>query len=192
MTKGRKLVESPTRTANKSTTNPLTPLPTLDPRPNRRLDRGMKATFTFLILALFASPLLAKKYPGLKVKGNYKEIHLVIENIQENEARLTNEDVSRAVRLRLLANGIKVRSRAELADHFLHINIGILSSGAAFDIDVCLKKVSKRYQVDEKVAGWCFTPEQDIYATFGTSGRSKQYILEALNAIILAQHVQSG
>ena len=139
----------------------------------------MKAILTFLTLALFASPLLAKKYPGLKVKGNYKELRVVVENVPNNTLGLAEEDVERAVKLRLLANGIK--GTKTISVHYLYVDVAVLTGPNAFKIDIFLQKFSDAYGVDEKVAGAYFLPEQGYYGTLGTAGRSKQYILEALN-----------
>ena len=139
----------------------------------------MKAILTFLTLALFASPLLAKKYPGLKVRGNYKVMDVVVENVGNNTLGLTTQDVERAVKLRLLANGIK---GGKILGHQLYVRVGVLSTGNAFDLDVIFEKISFAYGVDEKVAGISFTPNQGSYGSYGTAGRSKQAILEALNA----------
>jgi hypothetical protein len=146
------------------------------------LDRGMKALLTFLILALFASSVFAKKLPGLKVKGNYKELLALVEEVPKNDAGLTREDVQRAVKLRLLANGIK--TPGSLGPHYLYVRVGMLSDGRAFKIDVFLVKTSSAYGVDAKVAGSTFTPDVQSYGTLGSAGKDKQYVLGALNGLL--------
>ena len=140
----------------------------------------MKAILTFLTLALFASPLLAKKIPGLKVMGNYKELWVVVEKVDNNTLGLTEEDVNRAVKLRLLANGIK-DTKANI-NHFLHVVVDVMEDGSAFKIDMSLVKFARSYGVNPLITGDVFEPNQRSYGTFGTSGRRKQFILDSLNS----------
>jgi hypothetical protein len=142
----------------------------------------MKAILTCLILALFASSVFAKKYRGLKVKGDYKVLTVLVEGFPKNDAGLTKEDVIRAVKLRLLANGIKTPDY--LGPHYLYVQVSVLADGNAFSIDVSLVKYSLAYGVDVNVAGSYFSPEKGSYSGVGTAAKSKQYILGALNSHI--------
>lgn len=101
----------------------------------------------------------------------------MVENVPNNIFGLTDVDVFQAVKLRLLANGIKVGTNFA---HQLYVRVGVLSDSNAFDLHVVLVKFSSAYGVDKEVAGFTFRPSQGAYGSLGTA-RSKQFILEALN-----------
>ena len=123
--------------------------------------------------------LSGKVYRGLKVKGEYKALEVLVEYI-EDDLLVTTEDVERATKLRLMANGIK--TIPESRSHYLYVNCIILDSGAHC-IRVYLKKISNSYGVSESVTGWSFAPNQGQYAVLGQSKRLTHFFAALHHAL---------
>ena len=67
----------------------------------------MKFITTLLALLFCSSALMGEKIQSLKVP-NYKEVKLLVEEIDPNELGITSEDIILATKLRFLRNGLKV------------------------------------------------------------------------------------
>ena len=86
-----------------------------------------------------------------KVLGNYKELDYLVEGVDENSVGVTEKDLERTVKLRLMKNGIKPITKTG-TEHYLYlnvntvdINVGGRTVGAAARIDVLLKRNSRFY-----------------------------------------------
>lgn len=137
---------------------------------------------TTLLALLFCSSFTsnAEIYPGMKVIGGYKALDVSFAPVNRNQFGLTQEDVERTVKLRLLTNGIKTVGRTKL--HYLYIDVNTLESqnDTIFDIDLKLKKYSDAYGVSRNAAGFVFIPNQSSYGSVGIINTSKSFILESL------------
>ena len=61
-----------------------------------------------IALALLLSfPASSFAYDNYKVLGNYKELRVIVEEVRENSVGVTEEDLERTLKLRLMRNGIK-------------------------------------------------------------------------------------
>ena len=142
---------------------------------------NLRSIFLIVLLNLICASVHAEKYEGLKVLGNYKELHYLIEYVGENNIGLTDGDIESLVKLRLLSAGIKpikgdgVHSKK----HYMHVDVRCTKDGVLFRNNVELAKISRLYGVPYEKAGRSFTPLQGSYGNFGTSGRKKNYILES-------------
>jgi hypothetical protein len=111
--------------------------------------------------------LSGERHTGLKVIGDYKKLKIVVESVPRNEAGLTSEAIEKAVKLKLLSNGIKPLTRVnDVAPHFLHIDVLITPDGT-FLIYISLQKYSYNYGVDTNAAGQRFKPQQGNYDIIG-------------------------
>ena len=127
--------------------------------------------------------LSGKVYPGLKVKGNYKNLHILVESINENAANLTKEQVERAVKLRLLRNGIKTLEDRN-APHYLYININISKKGTFYGFEFVLWKYALDYGVDQSITGISFMPRQGPYASVGLAGQNSTAFIGHLETVL--------
>ena len=143
--------------------------------------KQLSILITLLVITSLA--LGGEVYEGLKVKGNYKELRILVESIQDNEAGLTKESVLRKTKLKLLANGIKPTENRS-TPHYLYVNINVMEDGTVYRIDVELKKYAVSYGVDASITGPVFKPYQGPYGSIGSSGRDDTFITNHLEAIL--------
>ena len=101
-------------------------------------------------------------YPGLKVKGDFRKIQLVVEDIHHNRS-VTAQDIENTVKLRLFSNNIKTQ---DWGTEYLYVNVTVFPVNSdlnlVYNIDVELIKSSNFYGVSKSVAGAGFTPNQDV------------------------------
>jgi hypothetical protein len=103
--------------------------------------------------------LTSKVNPQLKVKSNYKTVDLVVENVSANKLGITSESIQNIIKLRFLANGIKVRSGSR---NPIYVKI-LVSDTTGMDnsyrgttaiaLYICLVKFSSDYDLDGKYFG---------------------------------------
>ena len=86
--------------------------------------KQLSILITLLVMSSLA--LSGKVHKGLKVKGEYKALEVLVEYIKDSQL-VTTEDVERATKLRLMANGIK--TVPESRSHYLYVDCQILDSG---------------------------------------------------------------
>ena len=60
----------------------------------------------------------------------------------------------------------------------------ILSKGTAFSVEVSLKKMSQAYGYDPREVGPILKLPQGRYGLFGNAGRSKSYVLDAVDEVM--------
>ena len=100
----------------------------------------MKFITTLLALLFCSSALMGKKFPSLKVP-NYKEVEIVVEEIQPNYLGITREDIILATKLRFLRNGLKVvdlksGSNLWIQVTALNIKVGGRNVGCAINVSI--------------------------------------------------------
>ena len=143
--------------------------------------RQLSILITLLVMSSLA--LSGKVFPGLKVKGNYKNLHIVVENVYENAANLNTEQVERAVKLRLLRNGIKTLD-STYDPHYLYINIDISKKGTYYCFDLELRKNAFGYGIDKSITGISFKPNQGTYGGLGLAGQSSSHVIGHVERIL--------
>lgn len=140
----------------------------------------MKSYLSIFALFIASSILLnGEAYPGLKVIGNHKELCFSI-IFQDGGTDLTKDSFERAIKLRLIKNGIKPLKPNSTAKHFLLVKLQQLESDGIFRIGVTLSKISERNGVSPEIAGFSFTPSQGPYSFIGKSRQNGVYIIESL------------
>ena len=141
--------------------------------------------FSILITLLVVSSLAlsGKVYPGLKVKGDYKNLNILVEGIPENAANLTKEKVEKTVKLRLLRNGIKTAADGYFP-HYLYVNINISSKGTFYGFDIQLWKYAGQYGLDQSITGFSFMPSQGAYGSIGLAGQDFSHVIKHLEDIL--------
>ena len=125
----------------------------------------------------------AEKYEGLIVIGDYKNLNVVCD-VLENQWGITQTDVERAVKLRLLSNGIKMLplpDDATLWKHWLSVDFQAVKD--VYNIRLKLCKVSPVYAAGKPLLGPLITPWQGIYGGFGKTP-DKSDIMDSLNSNI--------
>jgi len=141
---------------------------------------GMKHLSILITLLVISSLALSGKvYPGLKVKGDYKNLNIIIEDIPENAANLTEEKVVRAVKLRLFRNGIKT-TVDDYQPHYLYVNVNISNKGTFYGFDIQLWKYAFQYGLDDSITGFSFMPNQGGYGSVGLAGQNYNFVIQHL------------
>ena len=100
-----------------------------------------------IALALLLSfPASSFAYDNYKVLGNYKELRVIVEEVRENSVGVTEEDLERTLKLRLMRNGIKPITDSA-SKHYLYFRLTILDviGGFAASVDINLRKLSGFY-----------------------------------------------
>ena len=122
-----------------------------------------------------------------KVLGNYKELVLVVEGVRENSVGVTEKDLERTLKLRLMKNGIKpipdFRNK-----HYLYLNVNILDirGGYAANVRIELKKYSKEYVSPDHGASDSHIPRNFVSGYSGglVTGPTKSFLLENVEEYI--------
>lgn len=123
----------------------------------------------------------ADYYQGLVVlKPDYKKLPIVVFN-NENDT-FTLKEISRTVKLRLMANNITPLDWKPDVAEYLQVEIGVMPKGSPFRIDIYLKKKSEIYAKDSHFIGSVITPQQGKYGIVATGPKS--YALECLNGCL--------
>jgi hypothetical protein len=125
----------------------------------------------------------AKKFSGLKVHGDYRILEPIVSEVPRNKSGVSREDILHRVRQKLWESGIKP-DRPRNNTHYLDVDLVILSKGTAFTVEVSLKKMSQAYGYDPREVGPVVKLPQGRYGLFGNAGRSKSYVLEALDEVM--------
>ena len=136
----------------------------------------------------------AKQYEGLIVRGDYKKLNVACQVI-ENQWGITKTDIERAVKLRLLGNGVKMLPLPDdtsLWTHYLKVNLD--SVGDVYTMNLRLLKLNEVYADDAFFLGPLITPTQGSYGSFGKTP-SKVSIMNSLNSTIddfLLDYIESN
>ena len=136
-------------------------------------------TLFALVLCLGISTGFGKVYPGLKVLGDFRKLHLVVEDINSNKF-VTHDEIVNTAKLRLFANNIKTQ---EFGSEYLYLNVNLvpLIDGVNFvyNVHLAFTKSSSTYGVSKTVAGVVFKPQQGQYSYVGVT-RDKSDLLDAI------------
>ena len=151
-------------------------------------------TLLALILCLGISNGFGKVYQGLKVKGDFREMQLVVEDINPNKL-LTREDILNTVQLRLFSNNIKTQ---DWGSEYFYVKIDVLplsdDINFAYSITLQLNKKSQTYGVSESVAGAFFKPAQGAYGSIGNC-YTKDQLLNSIKGRVdqfLVDYIESN
>ena len=139
--------------------------------------------FTILSCGLTGGVAEAKKFSGLKVHGDYRILEPIVSEVPRNKSGVSREDILQRVRQKLWESGIKPE-RPRNNTHYLDVELVILSKGTAFTVEVSLKKMSQAYGYDPRQVGPIIKLPQGRYGLFGNAGRSKSYVLDAVDEVM--------
>ena len=110
----------------------------------------MKHLPLIAIALLFSFPAFSFA-DNYKVLGNYKELHVVVEELDKNSVGVTRKNLERTVKLRLMKNGIKPITDTR-SKHYLYLRVNIMdilypikAIGVAVKLDITLQKYSSDY-----------------------------------------------
>jgi hypothetical protein len=146
---------------------------------------GMKIFTLFaLVLYLGISTGFGKVYLGLKVKGDYKKLHIAFEDVEENPLKISTEDVVRTIKLSLLRNGIKPidlmieGSAAQKADHYLYFSMATIPIGRsiAYSWTLELAKFTRSYMKTGSETASIYVPRQGDYSPFGVEHQKADFL----------------
>lgn len=159
------------------------------------IDWWMKIFTLFaLVLCLGISNGFGKVYPGLKVKGDFREMQLVVESIIPNKF-LTREDIVNTVKLRLFSNNIKTK---DFCAEYFYVKVTLLplsdDVNFVYDLQLRFTKRSFEYNVSKSVAGLAFAPSQGPYGYTGISS-SKDKLLSVIKDTVdtfLVDYIESN
>ena len=148
----------------------------------------MKTRLSLLLLcsSLFASFAWGKNFDGLVIpNGEYRTLPVAV-LVTPNTLGLEEDDVYRAIKLRLLANKIKtteLTSSDEFyeAGYFLAVVINFAGEQNIFSTTIGLKKDTRKNlkQVNHWL-GTLITPEQGSYGGFGIATTDRT-VIDGLN-----------
>ena len=146
--------------------------------------------FLFLTLLLAAPCLLiANKYEGLKVKGDYQRLNVKVREISSNGLGVTSEMIKEAAETFLNVNNFKSESH-ELDDNypnFIEIKVTVSRfekcDNFVFTINLCLVKSANFYNVDKEITGKTFIPDQGEYFANGNVNQRK-LLLQVLEVVL--------
>jgi hypothetical protein len=139
--------------------------------------------FRILLFGLTSGVAEAKKFSGLKVHGDYRILEPIVSEVPRNKSGVSREDILQRVRQKLWESGIKPE-RPRNNTHYLDVDLVILSKGTAFSVEVSLKKMSQAYGYDPREVGPILKLHQGGYGLFGNAGRSKSYVLDAVDEVM--------
>jgi hypothetical protein len=149
----------------------------------------MKLVKTLIAIAAIGvgSQAFGKAYPSLEVGFTFREVALIVEDPGEHAKKigLTEEDIERTVKLKLLTRGFKVIPEGEFSPtgSYLHIESHVV--GSAFRLRVNLSKYSAHFGIPyNRGTGTSFDPSQGSYSSTGTHGGDKKFILEWLEGVL--------
>ena len=151
-------------------------------------------TLFALVLSLGISNGFGKVYPGLKVKGDFRKIQLLVEDVGPNKL-VTTQDIKTTVKLRLFSNNIKIQ---EYSSEYIYVDIGVMplkdNVNSVYAIEVRLIKRSEPYEVSKSVAGYSFEPRQGSYAGLGILWSKGQLLSEVQGYIdaFLVDYIESN
>jgi len=141
-------------------------------------------TLFVLVLCLGISNGFGKVYPSLKVKGDFRKIELLIEDVNPNKL-VTTEDITNTVKLRLFANNIKTLKT--YGSEFLYVTVIVMDLeddvNFVYKVNIELRKNSTDYGVNQIVAGFSFTPNQGSYGSLGICSKEDSLLSGLKSAI---------
>jgi hypothetical protein len=151
----------------------------------------MKLVKTLIAIAAIGvgSQVFGKAYPGLEVGFTFREVDVLVENLDEDEDAkkigLTTEDVRRAAKLKLLTRGFKVIPKEEYSPSgsYIYIRINLGPTGLAIGIN--LSKNPQHFGIpSNRGVGPYFKPAQGSYSGTGNHTGDKKFILDSLETFL--------
>ena len=138
---------------------------------------------------LFSFPASSFAFDNYKVLGNYKELSCGVEKIDENSVGVTEKDLERTLKLRLLKNGIKPITDYDYDDkHYMYLNVNIIDviGGFAAKVVIELNKYSDDYVSPDHGASDHHIPYEFVSGGFGSmiSGATKSDLLENVESCL--------
>jgi len=125
----------------------------------------------------------AKEWEGLVVRGDYKKLNVACQ-VGENQWGITETDIERAVKLRLLGNGIKMLPLPDDVSLWMHyLKVHLDSVGDVYTMNLRLLKLNEVYADDAFFLGPLIIPTQGPYGSFGKTP-NKADIINSLNSCI--------
>ena len=112
------------------------------------VNRNIMRFLPLIALALLVSFSASSFADNYKVLGDYKRLWIGVEPVSENSVGLTEEDLVRTAKLRLMKNGIKPHTDFKVGDkHWMILNVNILGRRGvnAASVTVELKKSRSGY-----------------------------------------------
>jgi len=111
--------------------------------------------------------------------GDYKKLPVTI-GVGKNQWGITKTDLEKVVKLRLLANGIKMESLPKELWKWKHwLSVSVQGVGDIFSLRLELWKMTDFYTQNKSFLGGMIKPAQDEYGAFGKA-KSKFQVMEAL------------
>ena len=145
-------------------------------------------------LIAISTPLSAKIYDGLEVKGDHRVLSLLVEEIEDNFESLTKEDVEKALKIKMLTYdpNRKVGNRypAGYTPDFIYVKVsasdiktdGGNAIGTSFHVSIQLVKFTAFYLGDSKLMGDSYIPFQGNYTVHGVT--TKVNFLESIKSLM--------
>ena len=133
------------------------------------------------------SQAFGEVFPGLEVGFTFREVALVVADLSEDAKKigLTEEDIERTVKLKLLGRGIKVVPKGEGSPtgSFIYISMNIVGPSNVTKIE--FNKYALHFGIPlNRGTGVRFIPRQGIYASAGTHGGNKKFILDYMEGVL--------
>jgi hypothetical protein len=135
------------------------------------------------------SQAFGKAYPGLEVGFTFREVEVGSAVWFAESAKklvdLTNEDLRRVVKLKLLTRGLKMLPKEESSPSGSALIVSIDIIGASASIGVELRKWAEHFGIPlNRGTGELFTPTQGTYRISGTHGNDKKFILDGVEEVL--------
>ena len=151
--------------------------------------------FKVLVLAAISLNLAvgvqAREHQGLIAKGNYKE-GLIVKGdfknlpvflvVQKND-QLTDEDLFKAIKVKLLAKNIRTSRSVSSSPHRLLVFFRRTDQNDIFFLELFLLKNTNIYAEGKSFIGPMFRPSQGKYTALGTS-KTKSSTIDSLNKML--------
>jgi hypothetical protein len=152
----------------------------------------MKLVKTLIAIAAIGvgSQAFGKAWPGLEVGFTFREVKVVVEDPGEDAKKigLTKEDIERTVKLKLLTRGFKVlpklpEGEKSPAGGYIYVQLNVVAEAAG--CDVSLRKYAHHFGIpSNRGTGLYFAPRQGVYASAGTHGGNKKFILDYMEGVL--------
>jgi len=155
----------------------------------RKLNRNVNFFLGLLVFIAIPHISFAKKYIGLKVKGDYRILDVKVKEIQSNDLGITSDLIKEIAQAHLVRNKFKPlpNELREQIYHYLEIKVTISRfenyDNDVFSINLNLTKLADSYDVNREVAGDYFVPKQGEYFAIGNVNQ-RQLLLQILEFVV--------
>jgi len=116
-----------------------------------------------------------ERFEKFQLYTGCSDVGLAVEDIDENEAGLTREQVTTTVRSRL--RGARIYDDADVRTPYLYVNVHVV--GIGFSINIFFEKL-----VLDEHTGYRFPAKTWLNMVTGTHGRDAGYILQGVGEIV--------